>query len=125
MKEYINDTLWWVKNNFWYRPTRRIKLLVKLFPSIWNYYDWDYAYSFLLFSKSLEILGKGIRDRDIHEGAKETGEEIIRTSKLIKRLIEDDYYNEAGRDFDKSVELQKKDQIELLKLVKNYESWWD
>jgi hypothetical protein len=73
---------------------RRIKRIVKWIPTLWNTYDFDYSSIFYILREHLSNMEKVIR-KGYATNSGETADEIILAIRLLDRIIDRDYDENA------------------------------
>lgn len=107
---------------FW-RIKNRIKTIWRWLPIIWNDYDWDERYIFIVLLHKLKTtyhcLINGNADWTVPE-QKEYLDALEEAIKICQRLVEDEYYKQDG------LESQNQDIEKLFDIMKEYiRCWWD
>jgi hypothetical protein len=138
-KEY-NEWYWklyrWVR---WQLPYQHkyikygVKNLYKWFWVIWKDRDWDHHYIFEILKFKLEKQAKHLGERDWHESSKRDAELMMTCVKLINKIQNESYFDEAFDSETYSWELSQKCMIKhdkakrlLFKIMNDrIESWWD
>lgn len=83
---------WWMNIGYRIRNFfRSIKNVIRWFPIIWKDKDWDDSYIFKILKFKLQNQAKYIGDRDWHESAKRDAEIMLLCTRLIDKLVNDDY----------------------------------
>ena len=89
--------------------------LIKWFPTIWFDRDWDHYYIYSIWYKKFDNMEKFFNsDKSWTAESEGIAEQIKEIKLLCKRLMEDNYLEEAMLQFD-----EKYGEIELFKIVDN------
>jgi len=81
------------------RFNNRVKKLISWFPVIWNDYDWDHVFFYIIIKHKLEHMESFFRGPDATSAKAERCADIMKKCILtLDRLIKDDYYTLAGGD---------------------------
>tara|TARA_R110000796_G_scaffold159388_3_gene276187 strand:- start:12103 stop:12603 length:501 start_codon:yes stop_codon:yes gene_type:complete len=135
--------------NVWRNPKRVVMNFWKFRKEIAEFRDFDYCYNFRLFHKSLEMTAHAIDNRELVESHIVKASSIKRYIELWERIEEDNYLEQAGRDWEKdnslsddktifkytseeNAEFFRKAKIykdndfrKMLEAFKDYQRWWD
>lgn len=78
-----------------------IRNLVRWFPVIWKDRNWDHQYIYEILHHKLNLQERHIRKHDVHVDAHKVARRIKLCVLLLKRLMKDDYYENAFYFHDK------------------------
>lgn len=127
-------------NDFRFNIKYGVKNLIKWLPVIWKDRDWDEVYLYILMHKKLESMEKSFRGEHAYAvDSRERAREMKMVKIVLKRLIDDIYYEEACAVLDvnqtgysKEVfELEKKliqtdiEKVFSKEISLQIQSWWD
>jgi hypothetical protein len=137
-KEY-NEWYWrlyrWCKWNLPYQHKyfiNGVKNLYKWFWVIWKDRDWDHHYIFEVLKFKLEKQAKHLSESDWHENSKREAELIMTCVRLINKIQDESYFDEAFNFGTYSRELSQKCTKKhnkakrlLFKILNDrIENWW-
>lgn len=89
--------MYWLK-----RKIRQIKNVIKWIPVIWDQFDFDYKYAIDVFIFKLERIAKFLEsDKAKTTDSTKNARNIRRIIKLLKKVYDESYYDEALQSFEK------------------------
>ena len=74
---------------------RSIKNLIVWFPIIWNDRDWDYTFLMIIIEKKLKRMSDLHYKYGIAENSNSVAIDLLTASKLVGKVAEEDYTDEA------------------------------
>jgi len=140
MSEEYNEWYWrlyrWCKWNLPYQHKyfiQGVKNLWKWFWVIWKDRDWDNHYIFEVLKFKLEKQAKHLSERNWHENSKREAELIMTCVRLINKIQNESYFDEAFDSGIYSWDLSQKCMVKhnkakslLFKILNDrIENWWD
>lgn len=89
--------MYWIR-----RKINQIKNVFKWIPVIWNQFDFDYRYAIDVFIFKLERIALFLESNKAYSlDASKNARNIRRIIKLLKKVYDESYYNEALQSFEK------------------------
>lgn len=109
---------------------RKLKRVWDFLPIIWKTDDYDFAYAIDLFSYQLNRTADYIQNRGFIDSADDVASEIRTATRLMKKVYEEEYIDEAleyeGDKLEQAIEKQYKAERILWKFIAhNIRKWWD
>ena len=118
---------------FWYDVTQGIRSFVRWFPIIWKDRDWDWVFLARMMERKLTWMADNEEKNGHHLTSLRDAHRQRVCSALLRRMIADDYYENAEKAFGCSQSaahhcamMEKQDLALLGKMLGKYmKHWWD
>ena len=101
------------------RFLRRLKRTIEFLPIIWKGADWDYRFAVDLFMYQLDRTADYIESNNRHEDAKNDVSRIRTSTRLLKKVYDEDYYFDYMDIIEAKYGPSKFEFVELKKVDKN------
>jgi hypothetical protein len=75
-----------------------IKMIIDWIPILWGNWDWDWTFLFEVLIFKLNRMEKYFSESDIAEDNEKIAKQIKEVTGLLKRLKEDDYWDEIAKE---------------------------
>jgi hypothetical protein len=113
--------------NKFYIIIESIQNVIKWFPVIWHDRDWDHSYFYNILHFKLRNMEEYFNSEYVWGANALKDAKRIKTARiLVKRLLEDNYWENAKEDLHHSIYMENQDREYLFDLMKKYiNGWWD
>ncbi len=130
-----------IRDFFRYDVPQGIKSLIRWFPIIWKDRDWDWVFLAKIMEFKLRGMSKNFKECGHHTRSEKDAYQTLLCAALLKRLINDTYFEDLGGDepnwyqlpeykrkwiIKHSQNMQKEDLRFLGEILGKYMlHWWD